>query len=1014
MVTAKRIFSNVRFSNVGFRPWLFLLVIPIGLVIVGYRSVSPEKRQLESLIGSTGVPFNLTRFLAEREDVVSELREQLLSSPSRPLAIPVPAGYSASNTGGRLVFAQVADGLIGFQNRFMQTSFTIVNDSGYATTGTLNFYDDDSLPMTVMIDGVAASSFAFRLAHGETKTLATAGTGQLKVGWAIFSSDQPLTGTCSFSIKNPAGEIFADVGVDESLFAKKFTLFADTKGDADTGVALVNPDASAPLTLHLELFSTDGVRVASADFTLPPRGHRARFISELFNTVAGIQEYEGSLVITADRLFGGITLRTVGSIMTSVPMVLDPKLGEARTRLVFPQIANGQVTGIKCLTSILLFNNTSKPAQVTVDFLKSDGTPLTVTIGGQTKSSFALSLSPGAVRRLMTDGTGALAAGWAKVTMDQPLSGAAMYHIFNQPGPLVAEVGVAPGWSLASPNSPVTSQGKVRTGMALVYASETATSAGTVNVFLLDTKGVQISQKKITLNPSNHQALFVDELFADVPGIASFQGRLRLSASAGTAMLVLRQCGALTTSIPTLDSAHGFAPISSLEFPQTLAGTAPAVRWRIGLPAVDLAFNTLKIEAPALGLDTTGIKPGDDIGYGTYLLTLATSNFQGGIAKLIATEMGSVKFDIAASGPQVKTGGVILSGRMSGQPASGLTLELGPTDAPNADWNTGLELELDLTLRPGLIKTPTTAGSVQIKTTYVSASAKTFEDDVRIVRVSNQPQAFTAPAAGAPSVTGQKPVFFSPGNRLVLSGSDWGQNPQVYFRGADGKDSWAWTGEIAPDSLKVFVPGNAVDGPIKVFNGATAANSIEGRTLFSPLVEFTPLKLSSGDLVFSCKVSQPARQLGLSWFELRLFNGAWKAEGLTAGAKVGRMKISGGASSSSSTTYDVKVESIATNAIKLVLPEEYETDPVWTMELTKAAPTAEAALVVTVKQVKPSGTPIVNGLPWLLELALTDLNLAPVTASVPVSWAGQSVSLPSDFFGAGTGLTVERALTTLP
>ena len=1000
----------------AFRPLIFLLLVPIALLILGYRSVQSPSRHLKSVLRESGLPANFVRYLAEHEDAVRDSLERLPALPTRPLAIPLPSEYSASNTGGRLVFAQVADGPIGVQNRFMQSAFTLVNDCGYPADGRLDFYDDDGNPMTLTMSGVSASSFPITLAHGETKTFATAGNGQLKVGWARLSSDQPLAATCSFSIRDPAGEVFADVGVDESLFAKKFMLFADTKGDADTGVAVLNPDTTTSLALHLELINTSGAKVASTDFTLPPRGHRARFISELFSTTNGIQEFEGSLVISADRPFGGVTLRTVGPIMTSVPMVMESRPGEGSTRLVFPQIANGQAGGIKCLTSILVFNNTTKPAQVTLDFLHSDGSALQVAIAGQTKSSFAFALNAGGVRRLMTDGTGPLAAGWAKVTTDVPLAGAAMYHIFNQPGPLVAEVGVSPGSPLSGLNTIASSAGKVRTGVALVYADESATSAANVTLDLLDLKGVSIKSQSVSLSPSNRQALFVDELFKDVPNIKAFQGRLRVSGKTGLAVLTLRQVGALTTSVPTLAPQHGFAPASILEFPQKLTGSSPAIRWRLGLAGNDLALNTIKVEAPALGFDQSGIQPGDEVGYGQYLLNIFGLITEGGIVKLVATELGSVRFEVIGSGPGVPTGGVLLNGRMSGQPTSGLTLELGPTDAKNADWNEGYELELDFTLRPGLIKLPAGQGPAQIKTTYTSGSAKASEDGVGMVRASTQTVNFAPAASGAPILVSQKPAFFSRGSRLYLSGANWGAEPKVYFRAADGKDTLAWLDEIKPDSLKVIVPEDAVEGPIKVVNGTTPSNPLQSRTLFGPVTQVGKTALTGGGFSLSCTINQPALQLGLNSFEITLFNAAWKADGLQAGNKIGTMKVTGGvgSSDSSSTTYDVKVESVAGDKIKLVLPEEGETDPVWKVDLIKTGQKAESALVLAASPLKPLEVPLVNGSPWLLELSLSGLGFTQVSQSIPISWTGTYLSAPSDLFGGETGLSVGQDVTALP
>lgn len=116
------------------------------------------------------------------------------------------------------------------------------------------------------------------------------GTGALKTGWAHVHADQPIGGAGSFGVRDSAGNQLTDVGVSPSIPGTEFTIFADSIGESQTGVALANPTETAMLTLEFELNRADGTTVASRQRTLAPLGHLAIFLFELFEGVEGIAE----------------------------------------------------------------------------------------------------------------------------------------------------------------------------------------------------------------------------------------------------------------------------------------------------------------------------------------------------------------------------------------------------------------------------------------------------------------------------------------------------------------------------------------------------------------------------------------------------------------------------------------------------------------------------------------------------------------------------------------------------
>ncbi len=132
--------------------------------------------------------------------------------------------------------------------------------------------------------------------------------------------------------------------------------------------------------------------------------------------------------------FAALTLRATGNLLTSLPAVPPPPADSQRRKLAFPHVGDGVFGGLRVVTTAIIFNNTPNPASGMISFFNSDTTPMEVTIEKRTASTFEFALDPGGVSRMVTSGTGQ-GVGWARVTMDQPLSGSGIFQILEvEPG----------------------------------------------------------------------------------------------------------------------------------------------------------------------------------------------------------------------------------------------------------------------------------------------------------------------------------------------------------------------------------------------------------------------------------------------------------------------------------------------------------------------------------------------------------------------------------------------------
>ena len=1077
-----------------------------------------------------------------------------------------------------MIFPQIGNGLVQGTHSSFQTTIQLVDGSTSVggSKGSIEFYDDEGNPLVLTVDGVAGSVFPFELADGESRRFTTSGTGALRTGWAHVHSDQPIGGASSFGISDSAGNQLTDVGVSPSSPGTEFTIFADSVGESQTGVAVANSSETEALTLEFELNRTDGTTIASRERTLAPLGHLAIFLFELFEGVEGISEFEGSMVIRslagpqpavadslgppalanpdstasaqtftavtpstggqalppprdlsvqldgqnrpvvswelpepasggggsdefvdetepnnfespaaleigqtargtidpdfdedvwrfegtagqrvvidveaesidsaldsvivlfldqdldedgfpdeiafnddfgesfdsrlevtlpetssyliqifdsfddgapdffyemslslatnessesnlspttggptlqgfniyrsvtpaspqvtpADRIanvgaevttfadenvqqsatyryivtaaydqgesppsnqvetttpgpqekglpFAGITLRSTGDQLTSLPMASPPPEGSEVTNLAFPHVGDGIFGNIQIKTSAILFNNTPGAASATIDFFNSDSTPMLVTIGQETATSFDVNLSPKGVVRLTTSGLGN-GVGWARVTMDRHLAGSAIFQLFEAAGgaaqsssrlvptavgDLITEVGVAATRLFQRFNLIVTSLGQFDTGLAIAFPPiEEGDEAGveqTFNASLFDNQNRFIASKQgVTVPRQGHTSLFVSELFPNLPesagvDIREFEGILQVTSQDFMAPLALRSAAAKLTSTPTLQAKlNGFAPTSTIEFAQTLTGTSPGIRWRLHQNDSDFVLEKLRISAPDLGLNRELIEPGDTFAIGYFARGTNSRSLE-----LIARAETGLEFDLVFSmGDGVFTQG---SGKMEGTANGNLTLELALQDkkpfsevADDADQH--------FFFLPGLINAPGTAGPITITTEFTSVSSQPQANEP-IVRRITQEVTFVESDSAKANLEQMTPLFPQPGGLATLIGTNLGDSPTVFFPSDTEATLKVEAARDAEGQLQVSVPPGVADGAISVDNGMGPGNALKTKVLFGPT--FGTGFVEGEETQFFFRIKQAPEQFALHDFRVQM------------------------------------------------------------------------------------------------------------------------------------------------
>ena len=1186
-----------------------------------------------------------------------------------------------------------------------------------------SFYDDDGNPLVLTVDGVAGSVFPFELADGESRRFTTSGTGALRTGWAHVHSNQPIGGAGSFGIRDSAGNLLTDVGVSPSSPGTEFTIFADSIGESQTGVAVANSSETEALTLEFELNRADGTTVAIRERTLVPLGHLAIFLFELFEGVEGIGEFEGSMVIRsmagpqpavadslgppalanpdstasaqtftavtpstggqalpppqdlsvqldgqnrpvlswklpepasggggsdefvdetepndfespdaleigqtargtidpdfdedvwrfegtagqsvvidvqaesidsaldsvivlfleqdldedgfpdeiafnddfgesfdsrlevtlpetsayliqifdsfddgapdffyemglslgtnesspsnlgpttvapilqgfnlyrsvtpaspqvtpADRIanvgaevttfanenvqqsttyryivtaaydqgesppsnqvetttlgpqetglpFAGITLRSTGDQLTSLPMAAPPPEDSEVTNLAFPHVGDGIFGSIQIKTSAILFNNTPEAASATIDFFNSNSTPMQVTIGQETATSFDVNLSPKGVVRLTTSGLGN-GVGWARVTMDRHLAGSAIFQLFEAAGgaaqsssrlaptavgDLITEVGVAATRLFQRFNLIVTSLGQFDTGLAIAFPPiEEGDEAGverTFNASLFDSQNRFIASKQGVAVPlQGHTSLFVSELFPDLPesagvDIHEFEGILQVSSSDFMAPLALRSAGVKLTSTPALRSRlNGFSPTSTVEFAQNLAGTSPAVQWKLHQNDKDFVLQKLKITAPDLGLNQAAVFAGESLALGYF-----AKGTNSRVLRMIAGGGGSIGFDVvfATGDGSIPQG----SGKLDGTPGGDFTLELTLLDKD--PFSEGAEdADQVFFLVPGLINAPSEAGPITITTEFTSVSSKP-DVDAPIVRRTTQEVTFSDPDASLANLERISPQFPEPGTLATIDGTNLGDTPTLFFPIQDGERYRVDAFQDDDGNLLAPVPAGVVDGAVHVDSGNGESNPYQLKVLFGPvfsagLIQEEGSADDNQDFYFS--FHQVPEQFSLNEFRVFIAGVDLSLPAVQLESIVGNGRMTQGFNQ---LVFDLRVASVEGGVLVLQLVDALGDSLEKTISIAKTLDAEEQVegLVFSLSPDEPEVEPSLLDGSTTLDLRIDFTELPIDFPETFVSAAAEMISSPTGPGGLDAGLRVTQTTTVI-
>lgn len=366
----------------------------------------------------------------------------------------------------------------------------------------------------------------------------TSGEGSISAGYgAVTSSAMPSIALANFGFTQN-GVLVTEVGVPASPPVSSARIFVDAAAGLDSGVAFVNPGDS-PITVTLDLRNQLGVIVTSSSLPLDPKGHTARFVSQL---VPGTPNpFLGTLTLSSTAPFAAADLRSAinghGETLFSALPLTDLINPPSAARLIFPQVVDGGGSP----TQLLLLNpSNSFASKGTVSLYDDNGNPLSLDFGPGIgiQSTLNYSLAPNGMAKFSTTGSGSLRVGYAVVTPTSgPLPvGSGVFSIngasglSSQASLLNAPETTAARMFVEGTSSPLSRN----TGIAIVNRNNVQ---ALVNFTLQNPDGSTQSQS-VNIGPNGHLAQFVTELF---PGLAKdYHGVMTINSNVPVASLILR------------------------------------------------------------------------------------------------------------------------------------------------------------------------------------------------------------------------------------------------------------------------------------------------------------------------------------------------------------------------------------------------------------------------------------------------------------------------------------------
>ena len=228
------------------------------------------------------------------------------------VSLPVRGADIVYSGGG--VLSQIADG------GGWQTSITLVNLDTLSSFYILTIYGDNGQPLTLNTSAGQNSTFSGNLSPGASVVIDTAGTAAAVIqGWASLITNSTIGGSAIFRYSPPGGPAYeASLPLDTGANTQ-FALPFDHV-NAATGVALVNPSQTVPLSISVTFLDLKGATMFTDTIQMQPLTHTAFTLTDRCPQTVNTR---GIVTFNANGLAYVLGLRFHGQGFTSITPLIS-------------------------------------------------------------------------------------------------------------------------------------------------------------------------------------------------------------------------------------------------------------------------------------------------------------------------------------------------------------------------------------------------------------------------------------------------------------------------------------------------------------------------------------------------------------------------------------------------------------------------------------------------------------------------------------------------------------------
>jgi hypothetical protein len=446
-----------------------------------------------------------------------------------------------------LLFPQVANGSFG--EYYFKTSIILVNSSAAAAAGKISFYGSDGSPLEVSLEsGELVNTWYFNIPAKTSYVLKTGGDGAGASGYAVVLSDTPIGGSTVFSQYGPKGNLVTEAGVSSGSIMDYFAIPVDTTGEFNTGVAILNSESTSAVGTYLRLLDSSGKTVASRTISLLPGHQIAQFVFGSDQLFPNVGKLRGSLQVFSDSPVTTVALRSSAKTLTTLAPSAVNQSYEASS-MIFPQVVTG-AAGQNYRTLFMLSNTGYFTVNGTIRLTRSDGTPMGVQIGTAQSSLHSFSIPPLSTVFLEASSSGGMETGYATVTANHGLGGAAVISQYSAAGVLECEVGVGPAQKFSHFFVFAENLSGYNTGVALANP-DSVNSTVEYELRPSVANSQALHKGPVALNSGQHRADLIsgqNQLFPAFTGL----GTLEVVSAIPVPAIALRISAGTMTSLPVI------------------------------------------------------------------------------------------------------------------------------------------------------------------------------------------------------------------------------------------------------------------------------------------------------------------------------------------------------------------------------------------------------------------------------------------------------------------------------